>query len=95
MSPNDILRFVRRRPFEPFRLLVRDGSSYEIRHPENCMVLATSVVIGTPSADIPETAEWIDVRHIHKLIPLGPSITAPDAPPRNGPTDEPPNPAAQ
>jgi hypothetical protein len=73
MSPNDLLKFTRKRPFEPFRLVVSDGTTHDIRHPEFCMVLQASVIIGVPGAPesgIPESAEWIDARHIVKVIPL-------------------------
>jgi hypothetical protein len=79
MSPNDLLKFTRKSPFVPFRLQVSDGTSYEIRHPEFCMVLQTSVVIGVPanaSTGIPESAEWVDARHIVKAIPLIQPINA-------------------
>jgi hypothetical protein len=89
MSPSDVLRFTRKKPFEPFRIVVSDGSTYEIRHPEFCMVLQTSVIIGvpgTPTGGIPESAEWIDARHIVKVIPLSPaSPEAGDGAQSNGP----------
>ena len=46
MSPEDILIFVNRRPFEPFRLFVTDGSVYEIRHPEMVMMGKRSLAVG-------------------------------------------------
>lgn len=72
MSPNDIQSFLRRQPFEPFRLHAMDGTSYDIHHPELCMVLATSVIVAIPSQSggFPEDVQWIDARHIHKLIPM-------------------------
>lgn len=38
-------------PFRPIRLHVSDGSSFEIRHPDFCMVGAHDVIIGFPSPD--------------------------------------------
>lgn len=87
MSPNDLLRFTRREPFEPFRLQVTDGTTYDIRHPEFCMVLQTSVIVGVPgnpAGNVPETAEWIDARHIVKVIPLTQAPAGGDAAPSNG-----------
>jgi hypothetical protein len=46
MTPRDILHYVRRTPFEPFRLVLADGSNYVIHHPDQCMVMKKSVVIG-------------------------------------------------
>lgn len=88
MSPNDILTFTRKKPFEPFRIVVSDGSTFEVRHPEFCMVLQTSVIVGVPASlisGIPERVEWLDARHIVKLIPLTQTPTGEAAPPTNGP----------
>ena len=90
MSPNDLLTFTRKKPFEPFRLVVSDGTTYDIRHPEFCMVLQTSVIVGVPpspaAGGVPETAEWIDARHIVKVVPLAQSVAGGDgASPANGP----------
>jgi hypothetical protein len=71
MPPNDLLTFTRKRPFEPFRLVVTDGTTYDIHHPEFCMVLQTSVIVGLPGTVPPDRVEWIDARHIVKVIPLG------------------------
>ncbi len=38
MRPEDMHRFLRRRPFRPFRITLTDGRSYEIHHPELMMV---------------------------------------------------------
>ncbi len=48
MSPNDIVEEVRKQPFQAFELHSLDGTSYVIRHPDQCMVLLTSVIIGVP-----------------------------------------------
>jgi hypothetical protein len=84
MSPNDLLTFTRKRPFEPFRLVVSDGTTYDIRHPEFCMVLQTSIIIGLPGSDPPDRVEWINARHIVKVIPLA-QATSGDGAPSNGP----------
>ena len=39
-----------KRPFEPFRIEVSDGTVYEIRHPELVMVGLGSLIIGIPPA---------------------------------------------
>ena len=53
MRPEDIRDFVQRRPFQPFRMTLTDGRSYEIRHPELAMVGRSTVAIGLPAADDP------------------------------------------
>lgn len=73
MSPTDLLEDLRKRPFEPLRLYVADGTTYDIRHPEQCMVGLYSTVVGV-SAN-PETLLFdrmirIDNNHIHKVEPI-------------------------
>ena len=69
--------------------MVTDGSTYDIPHPEFCMVLQTSVIVGVPGdpgSKVPESAEWIDARHIVKVIPLTqPATDGNNGPPANGP----------
>ena len=54
MRPEDILRLLRTRPFEPFRLFLSDGASYEVRHPELALVGRSTVVVGLPGAQGPD-----------------------------------------
>lgn len=89
MSPADILRLTRKQPFEPFRLVVTDGTTYDIRHPEFCMVLQTSLIVGIPGAAESGPAEnivWLDPRHVLKIIPLPQTVTGSNGTPTgNGP----------
>ena len=84
MSPADVLPALRKRPFEPFRIQVSDGSAYDVRHPELVMVGLGSLSVGIPAANQPqpvyERVETISMRHIVKLIPLA----AAAAPSRDG-----------
>ena len=77
MSPGEILADLRKQPFEPFKLHITDGTTHEIRHPDQCLVLTTAVIVGTPTApDSPhERSMKIDCRHIVKLESL-PPLTA-------------------
>jgi hypothetical protein len=74
MPPADLLQALRRRPFMPFRLEVSDGTAYEVRHPELVMVGLGSVLIGVAaegqSQPLYERTEYVDLRHVVKLIPL-------------------------
>lgn len=51
MAPLDILGEVRRKPFEPFQLILADGARFEIQHPDQCMVTKKAVVIGEVSPE--------------------------------------------
>ena len=51
MRTSDVLDFVQRRPFQPFRVTLTDGRTYDVLHPELAMVGRSSVVIGLPARD--------------------------------------------
>jgi hypothetical protein len=73
MSPVEILDALRQRPFEPFRLHLSDGSAYDVRNPELCMVGLSTVVIGlTRSAgeELFERTIRLDVHHVTRIEPL-------------------------
>jgi hypothetical protein len=78
MSPAQILAEVRRTPFEPFRMVLGNGAVYNIRHPDQCMVLPKSVVVGEVSPADDGFIEWtvtvnpwnvlrIEHEHSHEL----------------------------
>jgi hypothetical protein len=85
MSPIDLLQAVQRRPFEPFRVQVSDGTTYDVRHPDLVMVGLGAIIIGVPAIGQPrgvyERAETVSLSHIVKLLPL--EATAPTS--GNGP----------
>jgi hypothetical protein len=51
MRPEDIRGFLQQKPFQPFRLTLTDGRTFEIRHPEMAMVGRSSVAIGIPATE--------------------------------------------
>lgn len=85
MAPEELISAVRRHPFAPFRLTLTEGSSYDVRHPELCMVGRRAVILGlvAPNAPDPlfERSVTVDLLHVVKLEPL----EAPEAPKPNGP----------
>jgi len=48
MRPDDVLRLLRARPFQPFRISLSDGSQYDVRHPEMAIVSRSTVMLGVP-----------------------------------------------
>lgn len=78
MTPNEILDAIRQRPFEPFRLHLSDGSAFEVRSPELCMVGTTSITIGLTKAageELYERTVKLDVYHVTRIEPL-PALSA-------------------
>lgn len=65
MRPNELLELIRTRPFVPLRIHTTDGEAYEIRHPDQVIVLRGRVDIGV-GAD-PETGAAESVVHLSLL----------------------------
>ncbi|HEV2948922.1 MAG TPA: hypothetical protein VGX70_16230 [Gemmataceae bacterium] len=73
MSRNDLLQRVRQRPFAAFRLVLTEGTPYDVRHPEQIMVARDSAVIGLEGKadqDFYETTVLVDLLHVVRLEPL-------------------------
>lgn len=79
MSPTDLLDAQRRRPFEPFRIQVSDGTVYDVRHTELVMVGLGAVIIGIPASGqaqpVYERAITVSLMHVVKILPLPASAT--------------------
>lgn len=78
MKPEDVLQLLRHRPFEPFRIHVSDGSTFEIRHPELAMVERSKVIIGVPGSEglegPVERSIFCALMHITRLEPVNGSV---------------------
>ena len=46
MRPQDFRDHLRKQPFEPFRLTLTDGRTYDVLHPELAMVGHSTVAVG-------------------------------------------------
>jgi len=82
MRPEDILHWLRERPFRPFRLTLSNGVTYEVRHPDLVLVGRSALTIGTPVAGaafpIYDRLDSVALVHINQIEPLpsGPSTIA-------------------
>ncbi len=65
MRPDELLALIRTRPFVPLRIHLSDGTVYEIRHPDQIIVLRGRVDIGV-GADS-ETGAMERVEHVSLL----------------------------
>ena len=73
MSAEDLLEYLQRQPFEPFRLVMTDGTAYAIRHPGLLWVGQRSAMVGLtgkPGKTFYERSVKIDLLHIIRLEPL-------------------------
>jgi hypothetical protein len=65
MSANVLREALTRHPFEPFRVRLSSGDVYEVRHPENALLLRGGVYIALGSdGDLPERAVFCSMLHI-------------------------------
>lgn len=82
MSPFDLLELLRTRPFAPFRIYASDGRTYDVRHPDQALVLVTRVILPMPTAnDVPERSEHLALAHVVRIEELPPSEAASPGPP--------------
>ncbi|MBW3543020.1 MAG: hypothetical protein KY476_22390 [Planctomycetes bacterium] len=61
-----------RRPFQPFRVVMSSGESYEVRHPEMALLTRTDLLIGTDVANDGVPAEFTicSLLHVASIEPL-------------------------
>lgn len=74
MPPEDVLEALKRRPFEPFRIHLSDGTVYEIHHPDLVMVGLRSLVIGFAASNgrpepLYERYTTVALSHVVRLGP--------------------------
>ena len=63
-------------PFEPFRVVMSSGESYNIMHPEMVFVTARSLVLAIPDPTHPEGERlaWCSYLHIAHMEILRPQV---------------------
>jgi len=61
-----------RRPFQPVRLTLSSGQSYEIRHPEMALLTRTDILIGVDAAEdgVPAEFKIISLLHVTAMKPI-------------------------
>ena len=59
-------------PFEPFRVCLSDGASYEVRQPEMMLVTRRQVIIALPrpGEEIARRVVYCDPLHITRIEPI-------------------------
>ena len=80
MRPQDFFDLLRRRPFLPFRIFATDGRTFDVRHPDQALVLKTRVILPLPgcSDEVAERSEHLALVHVVRLeeLPAGPPTSA-------------------
>jgi hypothetical protein len=73
MSHEDLRARLQQQPFAPFRMVLTEGTAYEVRHPELVMLGKRSAVIGLakdPEERFYDATVLVDLLHIVRLEPL-------------------------
>jgi hypothetical protein len=74
VQPEEILKRLRARPFQPFRVVLKGNKSYEITSHENNLVLRTCLDIGIPIAGMEDPVadhfETVSLNQIDRLEAL-------------------------
>lgn len=72
MTVQTLREMLARRPFQPVKLTLSSGQTFEIRHPEMAMLTRTSLLIGTDVADdgVPAEFKIVSLLHVTSMEPL-------------------------
>ena len=75
MQRDTLREWLKRRPFQPFRVYVTDGRTYDVRFPRMNQLAETFIKIGIPAPDIPseivcDHLEYVPLKEITHVEPL-------------------------
>ena len=75
MTADTFREILRRRPFEPFRVVTSSGESYNVMHPETALVSARSLILALPDPTQPEGerlafCSYLHLAHVEVLRPI-------------------------
>jgi hypothetical protein len=74
MTADTFREILHRAPFEPFRVVMSSGESYNVMHPKMVLVSARSLVLAIPDTSHPEGerlafCSYIHIAHVEILKP--------------------------
>jgi hypothetical protein len=69
MTTEEIRRLHSKKPFEPFRLLVADGTHYDVQHPESLAMTGKGRLIAIGMRDHVVTLDLLLVTAVERPIP--------------------------
>ena len=72
MDPQEVVSFLRRQPFEPFRIHLTDGTVYEVHHPDQCIVTFSAIHVAVPKRQVDYAAgvAAYALIHVNRLEPI-------------------------
>ncbi len=77
MTVQTFRELLAKRPFQPFRLVMSSGQTYEVRHPEMAMLTRTDILVGAGEMDegVPAEFRICSLLHVATIEPLSPATT--------------------
>jgi hypothetical protein len=85
MRTEELRELIKKTPFQPFRLFLSNGQSYDVTHPDLAMVGRNDLILGLPASDIPagvfDRFVFVALMRINNIEPLPPASHAE----KNGP----------
>ena len=78
MTVQTFRELLTQRPFEPFRIVMSSGLTYEIRHPEMAALTRTALYVGIDVADdgVPAAFKICSLLHMTAIEPLSVSTAS-------------------
>lgn len=75
ITPTDLRKRILEHPFQPFRVRLKDGRSFDIHDPAWNLVADAILLIGVapdddPQSGLPGRHEWVNYELISKIEPL-------------------------
>lgn len=74
MDHDTVQHLLRQSPFQPFRFVLRDGRTYDIRNPRMNLLASSFIKIGIPDPSLPEPVcdhtEYVRLDEILRVEPL-------------------------
>ncbi len=72
MTVQTFRELLSQKPFRPFRLVMSNGQTYEVRHPEMAMLTRTDILVGIDIADdgVPAEFKICSLLHVTSIEPL-------------------------
>ena len=73
MRPEDVREHIIKQPFQPFRIYMSDGATFDVAHQDMCLISRSAVYVVIPDARHPWMYERLAHRaliHITRIEPL-------------------------
>jgi hypothetical protein len=63
MNPDDLIALMRQQPFQPFTVHVNNGTTFEVRHPDQAMSVGELLLVAHDGGQL-ERIAMLNIAHI-------------------------------